>query len=209
MDPKSHFTFCLVSIPFYHYRYAIYRDGKLDKEVTNVIDCWPEQSVAFLIGCSFSYDGELMDAGIPLKSASQGKNVPMHKTNLKCRPAGSLSGNMVVSMKPIPALQISKHVSTVTYKCATARDINVYIRKHSLIYWYNIKQRSLIHTNFISHIIIVVLDDVLVLVFVIILNLNRLKLLQNTHTHMAVRLLLGQHQLLGLRILINQNGVNL
>mmetsp|Transcript_54062 Transcript_54062/g.60354 ORF Transcript_54062/g.60354 Transcript_54062/m.60354 type:complete len:465 (+) Transcript_54062:246-1640(+) len=91
-------------------KYAIYRDGKLDEEVTNVIDCWPEQSVAFLIGCSFSYDGELMDAGIPLKSASQGKNVPMYKTNLKCRPAGSLSGNMVVSMKPIPALQISKHV---------------------------------------------------------------------------------------------------
>jgi len=91
-------------------KYAIYRNGKLDKEVTNVIDCWPKQSVAFLIGCSFSYDGELMDAGIPLKSASQGKNVPMYKTNLKCRPAGSLSGNMVVSMKPIPALQISKHV---------------------------------------------------------------------------------------------------
>ena len=57
-----------------------------------------------------SYDGPLMDAGIPLRSAEQGKNVPMFKTNLKCRPAGSLQGNMVVSMKPIPALKISKHV---------------------------------------------------------------------------------------------------
>ena len=76
-------------------------------------DYWPQDSVAFLIGCSFSYDGALMKAGIPLKSAQQGKNVPMYKTNLKCRSAGSLNGNMVVSMKPIPALQISKHVSTM------------------------------------------------------------------------------------------------
>jgi len=91
-------------------KYAIYRNGKLAEEVTDVTDYWPENSVAFLIGCSFSYDGALMNAGIPLKSAEQGKNVPMYKTGLKCRSAGALCGNMVVSMKPIPALQISKHI---------------------------------------------------------------------------------------------------
>jgi hypothetical protein len=57
-----------------------------------------------------------MDAGIPLKSVQQNKNVPMYKTNLKCRSAGSLKGNMVVSMKPIPSLQISKHVSYVLFR---------------------------------------------------------------------------------------------
>jgi uncharacterized protein YcsI (UPF0317 family) len=92
-------------------KYAIYRNGKLDMEVTDATDYWPQDSVAFLIGCSFSYDGALMNAGIPLKSAEQGKNVPMYKTSLKCRSAGSLSGNMVVSMKPIPAMKVSKHVS--------------------------------------------------------------------------------------------------
>lgn len=90
--------------------YSIYRDGKFVEDIVDATDYWPEKSVAFLIGCSFSYDGPLMDAGIPLRSAEQGKNVPMFKTNLKCRPAGSLTGNMVVSMKPIPALKISKHV---------------------------------------------------------------------------------------------------
>lgn len=90
--------------------YSIYKDGKFVEDVTDVTDHWPENSVAFLIGCSFSYDGALMNAGIPLRSAEQGKNVPMFTTNLKCRPAGKLRGNMVVSMKPIPALQISKHV---------------------------------------------------------------------------------------------------
>lgn len=91
-------------------KYAIYRNGKLDMEVTDATDYWPQDSVAFLIGCSFSYDGALMNAGIPLKSAEQGKNVPMYKTSLKCRSAGSLSGNMVVSMKPIPAMKVSKHI---------------------------------------------------------------------------------------------------
>jgi len=100
-------------------KYSIYRNGKLDDEVTDVTDQWPQDSVAFLIGCSFSYDGALMNAGIPLKSAEQSKNVPMYKTNLKCRSAGSLNGNMVVSMKPIPALQISKHIE-ITSKYAHA-----------------------------------------------------------------------------------------
>lgn len=55
-----------------------------------------------------------MDAGIRLKSAEQGKNVPMYRTNLKCRPAGSLRGNMVVSMKPVSALLVSKHVEVTS-----------------------------------------------------------------------------------------------
>ena len=48
-------------------KYCIYRNGKLEAEVEDVRPYWPEKSVAFLIGCSFSYDGELMDAGIPLR----------------------------------------------------------------------------------------------------------------------------------------------
>jgi uncharacterized protein YcsI (UPF0317 family) len=91
-------------------RYAIYRDGKLEKEVYDVTAYWPENSVAFLIGCSFSYDGAFLEGGIPLRSAEVGKNVPMYRSNLPCRTAGSLSGNMVVSMKPIKALDIAKEV---------------------------------------------------------------------------------------------------
>jgi len=82
----------------------------LEKEVTDVSDVWPKDSVAFLIGCSFSYDEALMKGGIPLRSVEQNKCVPMYKTNLKCRPSGSLKGNMVVSMKPIKALDVAKEV---------------------------------------------------------------------------------------------------
>jgi len=91
-------------------KYAIYRNGVLEEEVTDATEYWPEDAVAFLIGCSFSYDGALIDAGIPLRSAEQKKNVPMYRTNLKCRPAGNFGGNMVVSMKPIKATDIAKEV---------------------------------------------------------------------------------------------------
>jgi uncharacterized protein YcsI (UPF0317 family) len=92
-------------------RYSIYRDGKLEQEVTDATEFWPENAVAFLIGCSFSYDGALQNAGIPLKSVQKGRNVPMYRTNIPCLPAGRFHGNLVVSMKPIPAMMIAKHVA--------------------------------------------------------------------------------------------------
>jgi uncharacterized protein YcsI (UPF0317 family) len=108
-SPCLYFVF-LTAILLPNLRYAIYRDGVLEKEVTDVTEYWPQNAVAFLIGCSFSYDGAFLEAGIPLRSAEQGKNVPMYRTNLPCRSSGSLRGNMVVSMKPISALDIAKEV---------------------------------------------------------------------------------------------------
>ena len=92
-------------------KYAIYRQGLLDRVVDNVTEYWPEDSVAFLIGCSFTYDSALLQANIPLRSVEQGKNVPMYRTNIPCRPAGKLHGNMVVSMKPIPGRDVTKVVN--------------------------------------------------------------------------------------------------
>ena len=91
-------------------KYCIYRNGKLDAEVDDVTSYWPERAVAFLIGCSFSYDGALLQANIPLRSVEQNRNVPMYRTNIPVRAAGSLKGNVVVSMKPIKATDIAKEV---------------------------------------------------------------------------------------------------
>lgn len=113
-------------------KYAIYRDGQLDREVNDVTEYWPERSIAFLIGCSFSCDGALQEAGIRLRSAEQKKNVPMYKTNLECRPAGSLRGKMVVSMKPIKALDIAKEVE-ITSKFPQAHGGPVCVGNPSVI----------------------------------------------------------------------------
>jgi uncharacterized protein YcsI (UPF0317 family) len=38
-----------------------------------------------------------------VRNVEQGRNVSMYRTNRPCRPAGRLSGPLVVSMRPVPA----------------------------------------------------------------------------------------------------------
>lgn len=83
--------------------YRVWRDGELVDEVTDASDHWSEDAVSFLIGCSFSFESALAEAGVPLRHLEQARNVPMYRTDRECRPAGRLSGPMVVSMRPIPA----------------------------------------------------------------------------------------------------------
>src|SRR5215213_9054574 len=87
-------------------RYRVWRDGELVAEPTDVSDLWGDDMVTFLIGCSFSFETALMAAGVPIRHINQGRNVSMYRTNLDCRPAGRLSGPLVVSMRPIPASQV-------------------------------------------------------------------------------------------------------
>ena len=87
-------------------RYRVWRNGVLHDEPTDVVDLWRDDLVAFLIGCSFSFERALVDAGVPLRNLEQGRNVSMYRTNRACRPAGRLSGPLVVSMRPIPAAQV-------------------------------------------------------------------------------------------------------
>ena len=93
-------------------RYRIYKDGMLADEVTNITPFWRDDLVAFLLGCSFTFEWALLDAGIPMRHIDEGKNVAMWKTSIACRPAGRFHGPMVVSMRPIPTQQVSKAVTT-------------------------------------------------------------------------------------------------
>ena len=90
--------------------YRVWRDGELVEERTEVTDLWGPDLVAFLIGCSFSFDTALSDAGIPVRNIDQGRNVSMYRTNVECRGAGRLSGPLVVSMRPIPGAQVAAAV---------------------------------------------------------------------------------------------------
>jgi uncharacterized protein YcsI (UPF0317 family) len=99
-------TLCIIP----NCRYRIYKNGKLSQEVNDATPYWPTNSVAFLIGCSFSYDAALLAANIPLRSVEQNKNVPMYKTNVFTQPAGIFHGNVVVSMKPIKSVDVAKEV---------------------------------------------------------------------------------------------------
>lgn len=91
-------------------RYRIYEHGQLVDEVTDVDGYWRDDLVSFIIGCSFSFESELIEAGIEMRHNTQGCNVPMYLTNVACTPAGSMAGNTVMSMRPIPYDQVVKAV---------------------------------------------------------------------------------------------------
>ncbi|GLX09915.1 putative hydro-lyase [Microbispora sp. NBRC 16548] len=83
--------------------YRVYRDGEQVAEVTDVTSYWRDDLVGFLIGCSFTFEAALLEAGVPIRHIEAGTNVPMYLTDRPCVPAGELSGPLVVSMRPIPA----------------------------------------------------------------------------------------------------------
>jgi len=84
-------------------RYRVWENGVLAAEPTDATPYWRDDLVAFLIGCSFTFESALTAAGVPLRHVSQGRNVAMYVTTMPCRPAGRLHGPMVVSMRPVPA----------------------------------------------------------------------------------------------------------
>jgi uncharacterized protein YcsI (UPF0317 family) len=90
--------------------YRIYRDGRLVQEATDLRDVWSADLVAFLLGCSFSFETALLRAGVPVRHLEEGKNVPMFVTSVACAPAGAFSGPLVVTMRPIPAPLVPKAV---------------------------------------------------------------------------------------------------
>ncbi len=92
-------------------RYRVYHDGVLTDEPKSILHYWPDRDppfpdlVAFLIGCSFTFEAALLDAGVPVRHIEENRNVPMYRTNIECVPAGRFRGPMVVSMRPMTRRQ--------------------------------------------------------------------------------------------------------
>jgi uncharacterized protein YcsI (UPF0317 family) len=84
-------------------RYRVWVDGQLTDEPTDIGSLWRDDLVAFAIGCSFSFEEALIEAGLELRHQSQGCNVPMYRTSIATTPAGRFSGPLVVSMRPFDA----------------------------------------------------------------------------------------------------------
>ncbi len=91
-------------------RYRVYEHGVMTHEVTDARPYWRDDLVSFLIGCSFSFEGDLLEADVPVRQIEEGCNVPMYNTNIPCESAGIFHGNMVVSMRPIPYALVPKAV---------------------------------------------------------------------------------------------------
>lgn len=113
-------------------KYRVYEHGVMTGEYTSVEHLWRDDLVAFLIGCSFSFEAELLDCGVSVRHIEEGRNVPMYITNIECEPAGQFSGKMVVSMRPLPPDQIVKSVN-ITASMPRVHGTPVHIGNPALI----------------------------------------------------------------------------
>jgi uncharacterized protein YcsI (UPF0317 family) len=81
-------------------RYRVLQDGQLVDEPTDITGYWRPDLVAFLLGCSFTFEWALAAAGLPVAHQVQHVNVPMYVTDRPCVPVGPFAGPVVVSMRP-------------------------------------------------------------------------------------------------------------
>src|SRR5690348_911388 len=100
-------------------RYRVWRDGEVVEEPTDIKAHWRDDLVAFVLGCSFSFEESLLSEGLPIRHIERKVRVPMYRTNIACHPAGPFAGPMVVSMRPfrgadaIRAVQITSRFPAV------------------------------------------------------------------------------------------------
>ena len=100
-------------------RYRVFRDGEAVDEVTDIQKLWTDDFVAFVLGCSFSFEEALLQAGLSVRNIEAGTVVPMFTTSIQTAPAGRFRGPMVVSMRPftpvgaIRAIQITSRFPNV------------------------------------------------------------------------------------------------
>src|SRR5437588_7117949 len=81
-------------------RYRVWRDGEVVEEPTDIAAHWRDDLVAFVIGCSYSFEEALLADGLPIRHIERKLRVPMYRTSIACSPSGPFAGPMVVSIRP-------------------------------------------------------------------------------------------------------------
>lgn len=81
--------------------YYVYKNGIFHCKCNDASEFWQDGFVGFLIGCSFSFEEALINAGIEMRHISTGRNVPMYKTNIPTVKCGVFEGPTVCSMRPM------------------------------------------------------------------------------------------------------------
>jgi len=107
-------------------RYRIWRNGVLTAEPTDIIAHWRSDLVAFVLGCSFSFEEALTSEGLRIRHIERGCNVPMYRTNVPCKPAGPFAGPLVVSMRPFkPADAARAETITARYPAVHGAPVKI------------------------------------------------------------------------------------
>lgn len=113
-------------------RYSVFKEGKLVDQPADIVSYWRDDLVGFLLGCSYSFEEALINAGIPLRHQQENKIVSVYTTNIPCIPAGRFAGPMVVSMRPVKRNQLIRAVQ-ITSRFPSTHGAPIHIGDPSLI----------------------------------------------------------------------------
>jgi uncharacterized protein YcsI (UPF0317 family) len=100
-------------------RYHIFREGKFVEEVTDISAYWQEDLVTFALGCSFSFEEALLEAGISLPFLQKNGVAGVYISNLPTESAGPYQASLMVTMRAftppnaIRAIQITSRFPNV------------------------------------------------------------------------------------------------
>lgn len=112
--------------------YRVWRDGAMVAEVPDIRDLWRDDLVAFLMGCSHSFEEALEADGLPLRHHEEGKAVPVYYTDVPTVPAGPFHGPLVVSMRPFKPADAIRAIQ-ITSRFPNVHGAPVHIGKPELI----------------------------------------------------------------------------
>jgi len=112
--------------------YRVWENGKIYAEQTDISTVFNRDMVSFLLGCSFSFEGALIGAGIPIRNIEEGKNVSMYITNRRCVTAGPFSAPLVVTMRPVPHEMVPRAVQ-ITSRYASVHGAPIHIGDEKIL----------------------------------------------------------------------------
>jgi uncharacterized protein YcsI (UPF0317 family) len=113
-------------------RYRVWLDGRIVDEPTDIMGWWRDDLVSFVIGCSFSFEEPLLEAGIELRHITRNCAVSMYRTSIETTPAGPFHGPMVVSMRPMKPADAIRAIQ-ITTRFPSVHGAPVHIGKPELI----------------------------------------------------------------------------
>src|SRR5262249_54325620 len=113
-------------------RYRIWRNGALVEEPTDVLKWWRDDLVTFAIGCSFSFEEALLEAGIELRQRPWDGPGPLYGPSVETAAAGRFRGPLVVSMRPMKPADAIRAIQ-ITTRFPSVHGAPVHIGKPELI----------------------------------------------------------------------------
>jgi uncharacterized protein YcsI (UPF0317 family) len=107
-------------------RYQVFEHGRHTSSHGDITTLWQGDSVAFVLGCWFSNEAALAQAGVRLRHVEQGIQGGLFRTSRATTRCGPFGGPLVVSMRPFAAADVER-VAAITGAALLAHGAPVHV----------------------------------------------------------------------------------